>query len=392
MSQIEWTNWSGSVRCAPRQLATPASQEELCELVRRAAEDGLTIRTAGSGHSFTPLCASDGLMVSLDRMQGIESVDRDTLQATIRAGTKIHDLGEPLAAAGMALANQGDVDVQALAGAISTGTHGTGGSLGNLSSQVVGLRIVDSKGCVRDYGAGDLDGLAAARVSLGMLGIVTAVRLQLVPAYRLHERLWREPIEECLARLDERIAATRHYEFFWYQATDLAHSKSLQPTDAAPDPMPTRDDERIDHSFRVFPTVRENRFNEMEYALPAAAGPVCFREIRKLMRERHAEITWPVEYRTVAADDAWLSPCQGRETVTLSIHQGAQLPYERFFADAEVIFRRYDGRPHWGKIHSQVAEPLRAHYPRFDDFRALRSEVDPTGMFVNDYLRKVFEA
>jgi FAD/FMN-containing dehydrogenase len=245
---------------------------------------------------------------------------------------------------------------------------------------------------VCDYGGGGPDRLAAARVSLGMLGIVTAVRLQLVPAYRLHERLWREPIDECLSRLDERIAATRHYEFFWYQATDLAHSKSLEPTDAMPDSMPGSEGERIDHSFCVFPTVRENRFNEMEYALPAEAGPSCFREIRQLMRERHQSVTWPVEYRTVAADDAWLSPCHGRATVTLSIHQGAQLPYQAFFDDAEAIFRRYDGRPHWGKIHSLVADPLRAHYPRFDDFRRLRSEVDPPGAFVNDYLRKVFEA
>ena len=251
-----WSNWSGSVTCQPRQIALPDSEAAVAALVKQAADARQVVRVTGSGHSFLPLCATDDVLVSLDQLAGIESVDRERLEATVFAGTKLHALGEPLAAHGMALANQGDIDRQSLAGAISTGTHGTGRSLGSLSTQVVGLRIVTADSQLLDVSFDrDSDAMAAVRVSLGALGVTTAIRLRLVPAYRLHEKLWQEPIEECLDRLDERIAATRHFEFFWYQATDLVHAKALDPTDQPPDELPDMPGERIDHSYVVFPTV-----------------------------------------------------------------------------------------------------------------------------------------
>jgi FAD/FMN-containing dehydrogenase len=230
----------------------------------------------------------------------------------------------------------------------------------------------------------------AGRVSLGALGVITAVRLQLIPAYRLHERLWKEPIDACLARLDEQIASNRHFEFFWYPATDLAHAKALNPTELEPSAVAGREGERIDASWRVFPTVRENRFNEMEYSLPAEAGPDCFREIRELTRHRHAAVTWPVEYRTLAADDIDLSTALARDTVTISIHQDARLECRPFFTDAEKIFRAHQGRPHWGKMHSLGATELRPLYPPWDHFLEIRRGLDPSDAFLNPHLRQLF--
>ncbi len=386
-----WSNWSGSVTCRPRRIVQPGSEEEIASLVNQASSRGQTVRVFGSGHSFVPLCASNGLLLSLDNLSGIESVDAEQREATIRAGTKLCDLGAPLAQHGLALENQGDIDKQSLAGAISTGTHGTGRALGSISTQAVGMRLITAAGerleCSHDIEANVLQSLG---VSLGACGVVTAITLRLVLAYRLHERTWREPIEECLSRLDERIAATRHFEFFWYPTTDLAFCKALQPTDAPPDPMPEREEERIDHSFRIFPTERNVRFNEMEYAVPYEQGPACFRAIRTLMQQHHPHVTWPVEYRTVAADTIDLSPNHARPTVAISIHQAIELEHRAFFGDAEPIFRAHQGRPHWGKMHSLTAADLAPLYPRWDAFRAVRAALDPQGIFLNEHLRRLF--
>jgi FAD/FMN-containing dehydrogenase len=194
-----------------------------------------------------------------------------------------------------------------------------------------------------------------------------------------------------LALLEERIDATRHYEFFWHPRRDLFEHKALHPTDAAPSALPDRKRERIDASYRIFPSVRERRFNEMEYAVPAAAGRACFDEVRRFIRSRAPELDWPVEYRTLAADDVWLSPAHDRASVTISVHQGAEDSYDTLFAECEAVFRAHDGRPHWGKVHSMEQSALAAMYPRWHDFRAARHAADPDGVFVNDYLRRLLD-
>jgi FAD/FMN-containing dehydrogenase len=284
--------------------------------------------------------------------------------------------------------NLGDVDVQSVAGAVATGTHGTGRSLQSLSARMSGLRLLLADASLRvvtQERTPEL--LRAARVSLGALGVITAVRFDLVPAYRLHERVWRAPIETCLAELDARVAATRHFEFFWFPRDDVAEMKSLDPTDA-PEGAPA-EGERIGWSARVLPSVREVRFFEMEYAVPREAGPACFRAVRERMQRRHERVAWPVEYRTVAADDAWLSPFFERDSVTISLHQDGRKPYAEFFADVEPIFWEHGGRPHWGKVHGLGAEALRRLYPRFDDFLATRASLDPAGRFTNAALREL---
>jgi FAD/FMN-containing dehydrogenase len=386
-----WRNFSGRVVARPARSARPKSEAELASLIREAARDGRGLRVAGTGHSFTPLCATQGTLVSLDDWQGIVSLDPAKRQAVVRAGTKLHALGEPLLAAGLAMANLGDVDVQALAGAVSTGTHGTGPTLRNVSSQLVGARLFLANGEPLDLSAdADAERLDAARVSLGLLGVFSELRLQLVPAYRLHERVRKTDSAACLAELDADIASHRHYEFWWYPHKDYAERKSLDPTDAEPASVAGRKGERIDWSARILPTVRELRFNEMEYSVPAEAGPECFLAVRQRMKTRWPDVVWPVEYRTLAADTAWLSTAHARASVAISLHQDAALPCDAFFADCEPIFTAHGGRPHWGKLHTRTAADLASLYPEWQRFRALRAELDPGLVLANAYLRELF--
>lgn len=388
---LRWSNWSGSVVCEPEAVLAPADEAELAALVGRAADEGRTIRVCGSGHSQSPLVATEGWILSLDALQGLVHADAARGEATLRAGTKLHEAGRLLHAHGLALANLGDVDVQAVAGAVATGTHGTGRTLTNLSSHVVGIRAVLASGDVVTWNdEDDPERLRAARVALGLLGVFTELRLRCVPAFRLHERVLRMPVAECLEELEARIAATRHFEFFWYPRRDLAEVKTLHPTERERLEPPV-EGERIGWSHEILPSVRDLRFFEMEYALPAEAGPACFTALRERIQARHPDLAWPVEYRTVAADDAWLSPAHGRPTVTLSVHQDGRLPFRDLFADLEPILREHGGRPHWGKWHTSGAAELRPLYPRFDDFAALRRELDPKGRLLSGALRAVFE-
>lgn len=385
-----WRNWSGSVACAPAGLPRPKSEPELAALVRRAAGEGRSLRVVGTGHSFMPLVATSGYVASLDEWAGIEDVDPSRLEATVRAGTKLGAFGKELLALGLATANLGDIDVQSVGGALGTGTHGTGRSLPNLSAQLASLRLVLASGELLECSPErEPDVFAAARVSFGALGVVSAARFRLLPAYRLHERLRRAPLAEVLERLPEEIAANRHFEFFWFPARDVVETKALNPTAAEPASLEGRKYERIGWSAEVLPSVRELKFNEMEYSVPAEAGLPCMRAVEARMRARWGDVQWPVEYRTLRADDAWLSTAAGRETVTISIHQDASLPYAELFADLGAIFREHEGRPHWGKVHTLGAAELARLYPRFGDFCALRRRLDPKGVFLNELLRKL---
>ena len=402
----QWTNWSGSVTCHPQRIERPGSEAEAGGLVRQAGHAGLTVRVVGTGHSFVPLCASEGVVISLDSLQGVVSADRDALQATVWAGSKIQQLGEPLLQAGMAMENMGDIDRQAIAGAISTATHGTGRGLGNIATQVVGLRLVLASGDIVDCSEEQEPELfKAAQVSLGALGIISQVTLRLLPAYRLHEKTWAVPFQDCFEKVDSFIDSNRHFEFFWLPEEDVCAIKVLNPADTTPgsDPEIQIDPAtsgrlaryiqppRFDHSHRIFPSERNIKFNEMEFALPADKGTACLLEIRALMQRRFPHVTWPIEYRTVAADDIFLSPHFGRGSVTISIHQAHNLPYDSFFAAAEAIFRNHNGRPHWGKIHSHRAKDLYRLYPMWARFQAQRRRVDGPGLFLNPYLKSIVE-
>ena len=406
------SNWSGAVTFKPTAVQVPIHEDEVATLVANAAASGHKVRVVGSRHSFVPFWNDGDVILDLRRLAGIVAVDTESQLAEFHAGTVIADLGLPLWRAGFALANMGDIDRQALAGAISTGTHGTGGSIGSLSSRLAGVALVDGSGQLRQIGlsvrdggnkhlqAGDatyretrLDGVA---VAAGALGVFTRITLQVLPRYGLLERQWQMTPEDCVARLSDYERATRHFEFFYTPRDDRCHCKSLAVVAAPQEALPVPElefgvqGERVGASFRIFPSAREKKFNEMEYSVPALKGAACFLAIRKLLREDFPQVAWPVEYRTVAADALWLSPNQGRASVTISIHQGAERDPEAFFRAAEQIFLAHDGRPHWGKQHFLDASQLAARYPHWSDFQRLRDALDAPRTFSNAYVTRLF--
>jgi FAD/FMN-containing dehydrogenase len=329
-------------------------------------------------------------VVETDALSGVVGVDREAMEATLRAGTRIADLGQPLRAAGVALHNQGDIDRQAIAGAIATATHGTGVALQNLSAGVLGARIVLATGEVVDCDAiREPDLFELARLSLGAVGVLTAVRLSVRPAYKLHERMWLEPLDAVLDRIDGLCAATRHFEFFWMPGSERAACKSLAETDADPVYPLAAEGRRLAWSDEVLANERNDRHSEMEYALPAASGPDCFRALRERIARDFPDLRWPLEYRRVASDDLWISPASGRDTVTISVHQGVDAPDEPLFRACEEIFRSHDGRPHWGKVHYQDGAELAALHPRWRDWWRPRDRFDCEGRFLSPYLESL---
>lgn len=383
-----WSNWSGAIACRPAAIERPRSEDEIADVLRRAARDGRCVRPLGSGHSSSPLCATDGVLVSLDAWAGVESVDATSGLVAVRGGSVLHDLGRELLAHGLALENLGDIDRQAIAGAIATGTHGTGRALGNLASRVVGMRIVPPRGDALDLGAADAD-LAGARVSLGALGIVSRVTIATLPAFRLRERTRRIRLDEVVATFEDASRRHRHFECFYFPRHDFAEAKALDPTAEEPTAVAGREGERIGWSSEILPSVRELKFHEMEYSVPAGAGVACFAALAARIRERHPDVAWPLEIRTVAADDAWLSPAHDRATCAISVHQDGRKPFAPLFADLEPIFWEHGGRPHWGKWHRSDAARLAPLYPRWRDFTRLRARLDPDGCMLNAHLRSL---
>jgi FAD/FMN-containing dehydrogenase len=383
-----WSNWSGRHRAEPQALHFARSEADVAAVVREAAAAGRSVRAAGAGHSHAPLVPVDGVILDTSGLTGLIGADCETCTARVWAGTPIHTLGRPLHDAGVALINQGDIDRQAIAGACATGTHGTGTSLQNLSAAVLGARVVLASGDVVECSAAENTELwQAARLNLGALGVVTQLTLAVRDAYRLTERGWSEPFEDLAPRLPELVAATRHFEFFWYPETDTAVAKQIDETDAEPRYPLGAEGTRTAWSYEVLPNHRPHRHTEMEYSVPAERGGECFAAIRALVRRDFPALRWPVEYRTLAADDVWLSTAYRRPTVTISVHQDVREDERPYFAACEEIFLAHDGRPHWGKVHYLDGDRLAERHPRWEQWWRVRDAVDPAGVFLNGYLR-----
>lgn len=391
-----WTNWAGNVRVAPRVVVRPASLDELDEAVAEAARRGETVRVAGAGHSFAPLCATTGTLLDLSLLAGVERVDPETGEATIWAGTRLSDLGAPLLEQGRAVANQGDIDRQAIAGAVATGTHGSGRKYGSFSSIVRAIEVMGADGGLVTIDASD-PRLRAANLNLGLLGVVTRLTLATVLAYRLRERTRALSFDACLDQFLAEEEAQRNAEFWWLPAHDRCVLKTFTETEdepfriEAPEAMPGTLErylkpDAVDWSWRIYPSTRSFPFVEMEYTLPLAEGPAAMREARRVMQTRHPDCTWAVEYRTQPGEASLLSPTQGADSVTISFHQAADLPYEDFFRDVEAVLVTHGGRPHWGKLHWLDREAIARLYPELPAFNAICSEMDPTYVFRNDYL------
>jgi FAD/FMN-containing dehydrogenase len=386
-STDEYSNWSGSVRFIPRSQVWPPNDEAVGAYVRDAAARSRKIRVAGSGHSSSPLVETADILMSMRDHRGLIDYDVGTSQATVGAGTVLHDLGPILHDIGLSMQNLGDVDTQTIAGVISTGTHGSGRKLQNISATLIGLRAVTGTGERVEWSIDkEPDLLNAARVSMGLLGIFTAVRLQLEPRYQLRRREYCARTDDCLAHLDELADAHRNFDFYWYPRRDEVKLRTLNPPDVPSLELPYARAVHHEQGFshEIIARERELKFEELEYFVPAEAGPDCFRDVRRRILERHRKhVGWRVLYRLIAKDDGYLSPVHGRDSVAISVHQNAGLPYQEYFDDIEFILRAYDGRPHWGKKHSMQGAALAALYPRWNDFMTLRRQLDPHGVFLS---------
>ena len=410
-SDEPFTNWSGSLTASPRRRVHASTPEEVMQAVRDAASDGLTLRPLGSGHSSMPVMTTDDVMLSVDDMRGVVSADREAGLARVLPGTGLADLGAELAEHGLGMENLGDVDYQSIAGAIGTGTHGTGVELGNLSSTLAGGTLVTGTGEELQFGvdapSGDGTGgegtgggesdddelTRAIQVSLGSLGVLTSLTLRVLPAYDLHRTNWMTHIDWVLDNLDQLMAENRHVDFYWYPRSDLAQVRILNPPGREPDLLPPGElvKEETGPSYEILPNHRDLFFDEMEYMLPLEVGPYAFREARKRIKERHRQyVGWRVLVRTVAADTAMLSPSYRRPTMTIALLQNASLPYDPYFRDMEPLLQAHGGRPHWGKKHTMRADELAPRYPEWDAFRRIRAELDPDGVLQSPHLRDLF--
>lgn len=392
-----WSNWAGSVVFEPEVRVAPRSEDEVKGAVLRALGGNLPLRAAGSGHSSSDLVRTSGVLVDTDRLDGLESHDLGAGRATLRAGTKLDDVNGLLFEKGLMMENLGDVAYQALAGAVATGTHGSGRELTNLSGMVEGGRLVSGTGEVVEFSRqGDGDLFRAAQVSLGCLGILTAVTIRALPSYRLVRKEWCASTEATLEHLDELMDGNRNFDFYWYPRRDEVKLRTWNhPDDEGREPAFARlVKEMSGWAKDVLATEQPLRFHEMEYAIALEGGADCFRAIRERVLERHrARVAWRILCRPVAADDAFLSNASGREILAITVHQNNTLPYEAYFEDLEPIFREHGGRPHWGKRHTmhRMRGQIRPLYPGWDRFMEVRRRMDPQGIFLSDYMKRLFD-
>ncbi|WP_165922396.1 D-arabinono-1,4-lactone oxidase [Pseudonocardia endophytica] len=425
-----WRNWTGDQMCRPAEYAEPSDVDGVVDVVRRAESTGRVVRVAGSGHSFSDVVATDGVLVHLGRLRGIRSLERTGRGAvvTVGAGTRLHELNRELDGLGLAMPNLGDIDRQTVAGAVATATHGTGARHGNLATRVVALEMVTADGTVTTIDRGDPETLAAARVPLGALGVVTAVALDVVPAFRLWARDRPMPLAEVLSGIDELADRHDHFEFhlFPHTATALTRTNDVTGVPArpqgrasrwvdetllrnrglgavcrlgrtAPTAIPLlnrlaatalRPAERVDVAHRVFCSRRTVRFTETEWAMPRSAAADAVRAIH-LAGGRY-DVTLPIEVRFGAADtDAFLSPSWDRDTVFVAAHVYRGMPWEPYFRAVQDIARSFDGRPHWGKRHLMRADALAPLYPAWERFAAVRERLDPQRRFTNPHVTRV---
>ena len=426
----EWRNWAGDQRCRPAAIETPATRDELAEVVRRAGERALSVRASASGHSFTEIALTDGVMVRCDRLDRIVSADAATGLVKVEAGIVLADLNRRLDRLGLAFENLGDIDRQTLAGSISTGTHGTGERFTSISAQVEAIEMVLADGSVLEISASDDPAaLDAARIGLGALGMIYAVTIRTVPAFRIDRLDNPKPLDETLARLDELNAINDHFEFYVFPHTDVALCRESRRTDDPSRPrhraavyaqevmlenwvggvfalagrsLPSQAprlariasagsgrSHKLDKSHRVFASERRVKFTEMEYAIPREHAAEAVRGVLAIAARPEHAVAFPIEVRFAAADDLVLSASHGRSTCYIAVHHDRRLDWRPYFQAVEELMRSYGGRPHWGKGHFQSAETLAGLYPRWNEFQALRDRLDPERRFRNRYIDRV---
>lgn len=430
-----WTNWAGTASCHPAELQRPTSTAEVAAAVAAAVRQGRTLKAVGAGHSFSQIALTDGVMLDLSALCGLDGIDRDPnggARVRVRAGTRLADLNELLARQGLAMPNLGDIDRQTISGAISTGTHGTGARFGVLASFVTGAQVVLADASIVECSPHVRPELfEASRLGLGAVGVVTVYEIACVPAFLVRAEERPERLDVVLERLEEWRVGTDHVDVFVFPHTDRALVKRNTRLPAGEDGPRLKawrrrlDDDLLSNtvyermcrlgarrpghvpainelaaraltartfvapSHEVYVTRRDVRFREAEWAVPVASVAPLLGELRTYFARRDPMVGIPLEVRFGAADGVWLSTGHGRETGYIAVHEYAGAAPSPYFADVSAMMREHAARPHWGKMHDRQAHELAPLYPRFDDFRAVRDAVDPQRVFGNEYLRRV---
>jgi FAD/FMN-containing dehydrogenase len=388
-----WSNWSGSLKFTPGELKKPDGEQELLNIFQKALDEKQKIRVVGAGHSSSPLVVTSQLLISLENFKLIDRIDRENNTAWTGTGLTVKECGTNLLEHKLSFHNTGDVDIQFVAGAISTGTHGSGVKLQNLSSMLTGCRLLCADGSIREF-TEEQDGkdfFDALRISLGTFGIMTSMRLKLLPAFKLDRKEWCTHTDDCINNIHELKEANRNFDFYWYPRSDLVKLRILNEPGQGMQQLPYAEqvEDKSGWAIDVLPKERDLKFDEMEYALPLEAGPECFLEVRKIIKDKfRKDVAWRLLYRTIRADDFYLSPCYGRDTVTISLHQNAGFPIMDYFRTIEPVFLGYGGRPHWGKKHTLQSKEISSLYPKWNEFLTIRKRMDPEGIFLNEHLKK----
>jgi L-gulono-1,4-lactone dehydrogenase len=429
----EWRNWTGDQTCRPAEFIEPRDADELGEALERARERGWTVRVVGAGHSFTDGILTDGMIVSLRHLNKVLDVDASSRRVRVEAGITLRDLNEELAARDLALENLGDIDVQSIAGATATGTHGTGAGFRNLSSNVEAIELLPADGSRTTFSeSNDADAWRAARVGLGALGVVTEMTLRTMPAFTLRGIDTTEPLGDVFERLDDLVSSNEHFEFYTWPHSNIAMTRTNNRVDEAPRPRSRASAwfhdiflvnhmynfvchterrfpatipmlnrlsarlsggvERIDRSYRIFASPRLVRFTETEYGIPRGRAVQAVKAVRDVVEKNGYDVPFPFEVRFVAPDDAFLSPSYERETAYIAVHQFQGMEWEPFFRSVRSIMREFEGRPHWGKRHFETSATLERLYPRWETFQKVRARLDPDGLFANEHVRRVLGA
>jgi FAD/FMN-containing dehydrogenase len=399
-----WTNWVGNQSFEPKDIIEVSSEAEVQQHITRAAQNGLGVRTVGTGHSFTPIVETD-ILLTTEKLRGILNIDKSKHEVSALPKTTIGDFGEPLWEQGLALANQGDIDTQAIAGAVATATHGSGKRFGNFSSTLVGAKLVDGLGNLHEVSSHqNSDVLPALQTSLGLLGMMTELTLRVAPAYNLHATYAKLPYTSVMERLEDYIENYRHISFFWLP-TDASAAlycldegkaddcvvKLYQEIPANTTPPDLQSNEKADRSYKIYPMHYDPNFHEMEYFLPLGEAKTILHEMRKLMMRWLPLSVYPLEIRTVGKDEAWLSPNYQRDNLVVSISGQPGTDYWPYLRACDSLFAEFGGRPHWGKLHFMTADRLERLFPRYNDFVKMRQRFDPKGTFLNAHTRPLFE-
>ena len=420
-------NWSGLEKWNPAEILFPESEEAVQQIVKSALDKKQKIRIIGSGHSFTKLCVTNDILISLDKYQGLVQVDKSSNQATIKGGTKLKKLGELLHVEGLAMENLGDIDAQSIAGTISTGTHGTGANFGTISTQVRAIRLVNGLGEIVECSTEEnVELFKAAQVSLGTLGIITQITLQCMPSYKLKMVYEKSNLTEVLKNYKTINQTTRNFELYWMPYTDTVLTKKANITNEEVDKIgigsffqeyilenlgfkifcelanvfPSKNKwvsevsaktlstvVKRAYSHNIYATVRAVKFNEMEYNIPVEAYEEVMKEVQRSFEENEFQVHFPIENRFVKGDDIYLSPAFGRDSAYIACHVYSKKKHEAYFQKMEDIFKAHDGRPHWGKLHTRNANELLDLYPKMSDFLKHRAEQDPEQIFISPYLK-----